>query len=50
MTEAINLAGMCGSGDWPVEGGLLRQSAWFVSLKQALESEVNTIQNDGQEN
>jgi len=36
MAAAVNMAGMCGSGDWPVAGGLLDQSAWFVSLYQTL--------------
>jgi len=49
LTEAINLAGMCGGGDWPVSGGLLAQSAWFISLKQMLDSERNQIENGKRE-
>lgn len=43
LTEAINMAGMCGGGLWPVAGGLLDQSAWFVDLWQQLQSEQNKI-------
>jgi hypothetical protein len=45
LTNAINLASMCGSGDWPVVGGLLDQSSWFLELKQTIESEDNKIAN-----
>lgn len=44
LAEAINLAAMCGNGDWPVDGGLLSQSAWFVELKRHLESEQGRIE------
>lgn len=44
MTQAINLTAMCGKGDWPIAGGLLDQSAWFISLKQAMQQERNNIQ------
>ena len=43
ITDAINLAAICGSGDWPITGGLLEQSAWFLDLKQTLEGEHNKI-------
>lgn len=46
MTEAVNIAGMCGNGDWPVNGGLMSQAAWFLDLKQTLDSDVNAIQNE----
>ena len=49
LTEAINLAGMCGKGDWPVAGGLLDQSAWFIDLKQMLERERTQIENSKKE-
>ena len=44
FTNAINLATMCGGGDWPVAGGLLDQSAWFLDLKQRLDNENNRIE------
>lgn len=44
MIKAINLAGMCGQGDWPVEGGLLKQAAWFLDLKRTMDSEQNKIE------
>lgn len=44
MIEAINLASMSGGGDWPVTGGLMDQSAWFLQLKQALDSDQNQIE------
>ena len=46
ITQAINYAGMCGNGDWPVEGGLLQQSAWFLNLKQFWDGEMNRLQNE----
>lgn len=50
MTEAINIAGLCGNGTLPVAGGLLNQSAWFLSLWQSLKSEVARIENERAEN
>lgn len=44
FAEAVNLAGMSGGGDWPVTGGLLDQSAWFVNLKRVLDNEQGRIQ------
>lgn len=43
---AVNLASVCGDGDWPVAGGLMDQSAWFLSLYQRLESEMNLIEKE----
>lgn len=50
MTKAINLAGMCGKGDWPMAGGLFEQSAWFIDLKQAIEQERRSIQAEDEQN
>lgn len=50
LTHAINMAGMCGGGDWPIAGGLLDQSAWFLSLKHELDIEVARIQSEEMEN
>ena len=44
LIEAINLAGMCGQSDWPIAGGLLDQSSWFLDLKRRLDSETNKIE------
>ena len=44
MTVAINLAANSGKGDWPIAGGLLEQSAWFMSLRQTLLAEQNKIE------
>lgn len=44
MIHAINLASMCGGGDWPVAGGLLDQSSWFVSLKQHCRNERSKLE------
>ena len=49
MIEAVNMAAMCGKGDWPVVGGLLDQSAWFVALKRELDGELNRIEQDQME-
>lgn len=43
LTEAINVASLCGNGTLPVAGGLMDQSAWFVSLWQQLQSEQAEI-------
>lgn len=43
MTDAINLASHASKGVMPVSGGLLDQSAWFFSLWNTLESDVNKI-------
>lgn len=43
ITEAINVAGLCGGGTLPVSGGLMDQSAWFLSLWQTLQSEEAMI-------
>ncbi len=42
--EACNMAFICGKGDWPVGGGLLDQSSWFMNLYQLLENETNRVQ------
>jgi hypothetical protein len=44
MIDAANLASMCKQGVYPVHGGLLDQSAWFISFLQRLRSETNTIE------
>lgn len=44
MTEAINMAGMCGNGVWPGAGGILDQSAWFVDLFSVMEQEQSKIE------
>ena len=43
MMEAINLAAYAMRGDWPIRGGMLDQSSWFVDLVSRLESEQNKI-------
>lgn len=43
LTECINYAALASRGDWPVVGGVLDQSAWFVALVQRLEAETNLI-------
>jgi hypothetical protein len=43
IVEACNLAGIASKGLLPVSGGVLDQSAWFVSVWQMLESEQNRI-------
>lgn len=50
MMDAVNLSGMCGKGDWPVAGGLMDQAAWFVAMKQQLDSELNRIDQERAEN
>lgn len=50
MTEAINIAGLCGNGTLPVPGGLLGQSHWFLSMWQTLQSEVARIENERDSN
>ena len=44
MSAAINLAGWAMKGQWPIAGGLLDQSAWFVDLVSMLESEQGRIE------
>ena len=44
MVDAINVAGMCSNGLLPVTGGLLDQSAWFLSLLESLNSETARIE------
>ena len=46
LARFINLAGMCGDNCLPVAGGLLDQSAWFLSLYQRLNSEQNRIESE----
>jgi hypothetical protein len=43
LTQAINYASLAIKGQWPVLGGVLDQSAWFVDLVQSLDSEQNAI-------
>lgn len=49
LIRAMNIAGMCGSGDWPVAGGLADQSAWFLNMKQTLSNEEAKIEKDQQD-
>ena len=46
LTEAINMAELCGNGCLPVAGGLLDQSSWFLSVWQTLKSEIARIENE----
>lgn len=46
LTEAINIASFAMKGQWPLAGGLLDQSAWFVDLVASLESYQNAIDNE----
>ncbi len=46
LTEAINIATMCEGGTLPVSGGLLDQSAWFLSVWQELRNEEVRIENE----
>jgi len=46
LSRAISLAAMSGNGDWPIEGGMLRQSSWFMDLKQTLDAEHAKIENE----
>ena len=46
LSLSINLASMSGDGDWPIAGGLLDQSAWFVNLYQQLKSDEARIDSD----
>lgn len=43
MVEPINFAGWAMKGNWPVQGGLLDQAAWFVDMVGQLESAQNEI-------
>jgi len=49
MTFSINLAASSGQGDWPVRGGLLDQSAWFMALRQTLLADQHAIESAGDE-
>lgn len=49
VTEAVNIAALCGKGTFPEAGGLLDQSAWFISLYQSLTAEQNKIEREQQE-
>ena len=49
MTFSINLASISGKGDWPIDGGLLEQSAWFMSLRQTLVADQNRIEAEASE-
>lgn len=46
LVGAINLAAYAMKGSWPVDGGTLNQSAWFLDLVQTLENEQNLIDRD----
>jgi hypothetical protein len=43
LGDAINMAGWALKGAWPIDGGLLRQSHWFVELTTALNNDQNKI-------
>lgn len=43
MTEFVNLATLAIRGSYPIAGGTLEQSAWFINAMQTLESEINRI-------
>jgi hypothetical protein len=49
MIEAVNIAGSCSNGYMPVAGGLMDQSAWFISLWQTLNSDQAKIQSEQME-
>jgi hypothetical protein len=42
----VNLAAYAMKGNWPIDGGLLNQSAWFFQFTQTLESTQNKIDNE----
>lgn len=46
LTDAINAATLCEGGIWPVAGGLLDQSSWFVDLQQQLTRDTNRIKSE----
>lgn len=46
MTELVNLATLALKGAYPVAGGTLDQSAWFIHAMQTLESDTNRIDNE----
>ena len=46
MVETFNLASMCGKGDWPVSGGLLDQSSWFLKVVHMLRNDIANIENE----
>lgn len=46
MVKAVNMASICGGGDWPVAGGLMDQSAWFLSMYQRWKSEVGRVERE----
>lgn len=47
LVEPLNLAVLVTSSHtWPVAGGLLDQSAWFLELQQRFESECNRVDNE----
>lgn len=46
MTEFVNLATLALKGSYPVAGGTLDQSAWFVNAMQTLDSDINRIDNE----
>lgn len=46
ITEAVNVASLCGNGILPVAGGLMDQSAWFVNVWNQLQHDQNEIESD----
>jgi len=43
LIEGINYATLAMKGNWPIIGGTLDQSAWFVALVQRIEAETAKI-------
>lgn len=46
LTQAINFASFAIEGHWPLSGGLLEQSAWFIDLVAMLKSEQSLIDSE----
>ena len=46
LCDAIEMASLCERGDWPVRGGILDQSSWFVAMRRELKVTVSRIQDE----
>jgi hypothetical protein len=46
MTDVVNIAALASKGSYPVAGGTLDQSAWFIQAMQTLESDINQLDNE----
>ena len=46
IVTAINVAGLCTDGIFPVGGGLMDQPSWFIELWQQLRADENRIEAD----